>query len=205
MNVEDLRSEVRACQSAQAELRKWKFVVLGTVAALGVGLAEKATEGSRLAIFILPLVALYPDLLVRDYDLRIALITKFMRDNKDIRSTYEDFVAKISKTEYPWVLGQSAMILSTAAACIAAVVLGTLFWMRIAVVPPADGRSMIPSFGSETSAHLLVGSGGLGIFAIIAIEGFFARKYMSIMKLGPEMANEVADATTQPSNPSTAP
>jgi hypothetical protein len=166
MMTETLREEIRSFHAAQADLRKWKFVVIGTVAALGVGLAEHAGNGSRLALFILPFLALYPDMLVWDYDLRIAVITAFIRKNELDGAEYEKFVHEKMAVKNPWIFGQAAALVSTIIVSFAVGVMGGLFWFDIAKVPPAGATyNILPSFNAKESAILLLvsASGGVGL------------------------------------------
>lgn len=103
---------------------KWKFVVVGAVAATGFGLLPDQKEGSMLALTVLPWLAWYADTLYRDYDLRIGTITSFIRGNRTQSWEYEMFLtSERAANKFP-VLGMIAVLLPTVAVCLGVAAVG---------------------------------------------------------------------------------
>ena len=118
--VEKLRDEMRDLKVSIRDLLKWKLVLTGSVTAAGLGFTGQSTPNAYLAISTTPLIAAYCDLLIRDYELRVAIQAAYLRSNGDSEySKYEAFLEEqsIKDTEW-WILRRDAMLLSSLATCI---------------------------------------------------------------------------------------
>ena len=109
-DVDKLREEVLLYQEQQGKLRLWKLVAIGAIASVSLGVAKQSEKHFWLFALI-PLVSLYVDLILRQLDLRICIIAKFIR-SKDLGllSEYEraietDEFSKIRAWQFNEILG----------------------------------------------------------------------------------------------------
>lgn len=127
---DQLRDEVNAFQMSRAELFKWKFVLVGSAMAAGLGFSERVPMGSAWVLILTPGLALYCDLLILDYDSRIAVIAAFLRGARDsaVHAAYEEYIVQ-REFASAWIFGRMALWLSTAAVCSVVVLYGV--YLRI--------------------------------------------------------------------------
>lgn len=117
--VEKLRDEMRDLKVSIRDLLKWKVVLTGSVTAIGLGFTGPSTPNAYLAMSAAPLIAAYCDLLIRDYELRVAIQAAYLRSNGDSEySKYETFLEEqnIKDTEW-WILRRNAILLSSLIIC----------------------------------------------------------------------------------------
>jgi len=161
--VSKLRDEVIGFQKAKAELLRWKLVAIGTASAAGLGLSEFKGLGERpiILLSLVPLLAAYCDVVSRDYDIRIALIGRFLRVAGGPFSRYE-----LSLAGQSWRFNKAATRGSSIGAC--------LFVLAVAL-------SRLPECDWATLSALIL-SGLLGIVLVWWVE----REYGCRMRvLGP--------------------
>ena len=118
--VEKLRDEMRDLKVSIRDLLKWKVVLTGSVTAIGLGFTGPNTPNAYLAMSAAPLITAYCDVLIRDYELRVAIQAAYLRSNGDSEySKYEAFLEKqnIKDTEW-WILRRDAMLWSSLLICI---------------------------------------------------------------------------------------
>lgn len=93
---EQLSRQLIEAQKIHSDLLKWKMIVVAALGAVGLGLSGSAGETSLvkpyLVLCCIPLVCAYIDLLARHLSLRILVIAKFLR--KDREDPYQDFAQK---------------------------------------------------------------------------------------------------------------
>ena len=124
--AEKLRDEILGFQKAQFELIRWKLIATGATIITAFS-GTNTLELSWLALTILPIIVVYCDLIGRDYDIRISLIAIFLRRQGGEYGAYEDFLREpfVSKAQ-PWVLGNTAMRMSSVIVCILVILVGLL-------------------------------------------------------------------------------
>ena len=77
-------------KKSRIDLLKWKFIVIAALGsiALGVGIRNENSQFPQEATFcLIPLVCVYVDLLCRHLNLRILVISKFIRTVSDLDLT----------------------------------------------------------------------------------------------------------------------
>jgi hypothetical protein len=109
-----LRQELMEFQKSQSELLRWKLVAIGGV--FGLAFTHPQTT---LVLIVVPLVAVYCDLLYRNYDIRIALISWHLAEIDEGWRAYEN-----SLSGSPWFLNSGATLLASLGACVCAAVAG---------------------------------------------------------------------------------
>lgn len=125
-----LREEIRQLQAESADLKKWKFLVTGSVAAAALGFVEHAPNGSAHALALLPFLALYADLLCVDHDMKIFVTAAYLKTtttdaNKELRD-YELFYDALRKRGiWWWFAGWAASFGSSIAIAVAVLLYGT--------------------------------------------------------------------------------
>jgi hypothetical protein len=94
--LEFLREEILNAQKVRSDLLKWKLGLVGTLGAVGLGLAGADTAGHPdLVLCAVPFVSVYVDLLCRHLSLRILVIGKYQqRSGVEELAGYEEFVEK---------------------------------------------------------------------------------------------------------------
>ncbi len=168
--VEKLRDEMRDLKVSIRDLLKWKLVLTGGVTAVGLGFTGSSTPNAYLAIGAVPLITAYCDLLIRDYELRVAIQAAYLRSNGDSEySKYEAFLEKqaIKDTEW-WVLRRAAMLLSSLIICVSIGCVAAFQW---------DSQSSIGLLWRLPIVTAFVGS-----IAVIRIQLLYAAKRQSILQ-----------------------
>jgi hypothetical protein len=100
--MEKLRDEILQAESARSDLLKWKLGLVGTIGAAGLGFAGFYRSGQGhhpdLVLAVLPLVAIYVDLLCLHLTLRILVIGSFLAtpqaraaESAEVHREYEKF------------------------------------------------------------------------------------------------------------------
>jgi hypothetical protein len=110
-----LRKELIEFQKAQSVLVRWKLVAIGAI----FGLAFNGTV-SFIVLIVVPLIAVYCDLLYRNYDIRIALISWHLAY---IDNEWFKYQNSLKSFGHPWVLNSSATLLASLAACISVTII----------------------------------------------------------------------------------
>ncbi len=116
---EKLRDELIGMETIIAEFQKWKLIGLGAVFAAGLGLSDSKIVGvsAILALFAVPVVTIYADLLISDYIVRLSLIASYMLRSGGPYSRYERFLhEKGGKRTFLWLFGHVAIALSSVVA-----------------------------------------------------------------------------------------
>jgi hypothetical protein len=179
-----LRDEILQAQRTRSDLLKWKLGLLGVIGSVGLGFAGSRTEKhADLVLCALPLVCLYVDLLCRHLNLRMLVISAFMRrtgaiDPADRMVKAYELSAQEARTMSAFALESFALNWSTAAVSLAVLVYG-VFGANL-----GDAR-----IGFITSAVV----GGLGTLAA-------ARRFDTLSgRLEPRSkANVAAQADAEP-------
>ena len=166
--AETLRNEILGFQKAQADLLRWKLIAVGATAATAFGVATAGQPSRLLVLAIVPLVAVYCDLLSRDYDIRIALIAAFLRRQGGEYGAYEDFIREPGvAVARPWFLGSAATLMSSVMVCI--------FVIWVGIQP-----QLIAGDGVAGPVKTIVVVGVAGILVAIVIEWHFIQVYRRI-------------------------
>ena len=125
---EKLRDELIGMQAAQADIQKWKIIGIGAVFAVGLGFSHSTAGDTSFALFAIPFISVYADLLARDYDLRISVIASFLRSGDDAIASYERAVSRLgSRGIQWWVLGHTAIAVSSVLSNAAVILLVSVF------------------------------------------------------------------------------
>jgi hypothetical protein len=75
-----LRDEILQAQRVRSDLLKWKLALVGTLSAVGLGLAgSRQTSHADLVLCAVPLVSVYVDLLASHLSIRILVIGTYFR------------------------------------------------------------------------------------------------------------------------------
>jgi hypothetical protein len=99
-SMEKLRDEILQCESARADLLKWKLVIAGGVGAAGLGFAgSTGLRHADLVLCVIPPAAVYVDLLCRHLTLKMLVIGTFLAhrtrdDGIPVFAAYETFAAR---------------------------------------------------------------------------------------------------------------
>lgn len=172
MAAEKLRDEIKVLQVSVRDLFKWKLVLTGSVTALGLGFTGSAIPDAYLSIGAVPLIVAYCDLLIRDCDLRIAVIATYLRTEQDNEyGKYENFshLDEIVKIRW-WDLSHTAIKLSSCAAC--------AFVLSLSVF---QARLKIPS--ADFSWVILVVTSIVGIFVVNWTQRTYDKKYDALWQV----------------------
>jgi hypothetical protein len=109
-----LRHELMEFQKSQSELLRWKLVAIGGI--FGLAFIHPV---STIVLIVVPLVAVYCDLLFRNYDIRIALISWYIASTD---KEWFDYERSLGASGTPWFLNSSATLLASLGACASVVV-----------------------------------------------------------------------------------
>jgi len=190
-----LRDEVRDFHAAQADLTKWKFLLVGTLTAIGLGFVEHAPKGSVLALALVPLLALYADCLHVDYDMKIFLIAAYAKstdadDYSECRQ-YEAFVEQlVGKGVWWWLVGWGANFGASLLVSLAVLIAGLL--VADTQSPASNGPSaialvstsavLLDSLTPRVQGRILFVSGVFGCMSQIALQFWYQVVYRRIMR-----------------------
>ncbi|MEI6756496.1 MAG: hypothetical protein FDX18_07200 [Chlorobium sp.] len=180
-----LRDEILGFQKAQFELIRWKLIATGATIITAFS-GTNAQQLSWLAFTILPVVVVYCDLISRDYDIRIALIAFFLQRQGGEYGAYEEFLREpgVSRSR-PWLLGNTAMRMSSAIVCILVILLGLqpklIFGNNIRL---------------ETN-YIPVVAGFAGILLLFLIEQHSREAYERISNMTANSSSQLLDKTSQ--------
>ncbi|WP_432820890.1 glycoside hydrolase family 15 protein [Trichloromonas sp.] len=107
-----LAEEIIEAQKVRSALLKWKLVLVSGLGAAGLGLTSADKGGFLLLLALIPLVAVYVDLLCSSLNLRIILIGRYFAEKTD--DPYEAFVGphRIVFSLEDWALYGSSYCLS---------------------------------------------------------------------------------------------
>ncbi len=107
-----LPDEIMDSQRTRADLLKWKLVLVSGLGAAGIGLQPGSQGDFRFLLALIPLVAVYVDLLCSNLNLRIILIGRYFAEKTD--DPYEPFVGpyRIVFSLEDWALYGSSYFLS---------------------------------------------------------------------------------------------
>ena len=169
--IEKLRDEIRDLKVAIRDILKWKLVLTGSVTATGLGLTSPSNPNAYLAVSAVPLIAAYCDLLIRDYELRVAIQAAYFRTNGDSGySRYEIFLEEpvIRGTAW-WTLRRNGMLLSSLLMCGFIACMGSF--------PQGSQHSSLGLFRMLPIATAFVGA-----IAVISIQILYAARRQSISK-----------------------
>lgn len=171
-STEKLRDNINALQGSLRDISKWKIVLTGSVAALGLGLTGSATPNAYLSIGAIPFIVVYCDLLICDCDLRTGVISTYLRTDKDSEySRYENFLRseEIKRIRW-WDFSHIATQLSSYIACI--------FVLSIAIA------HAILKFSNDGPYWIfLVIISILGIIVVNWIQRTYNKKYYELFNL----------------------
>lgn len=128
---EKLRDEIMALHAAQRDLVRWKLIGVGVLASIALGLSSSA-KPIGMAICLVPFFVAYCDLLCREYDLRVAVISAFFRNNaqdqsEDVFVEYEQFIKSqdIGRLNL-WIFGHASIVFSSSFACSLTLIVGSI-------------------------------------------------------------------------------
>ena len=76
-----LKEEINKTHDAEHDLAKWKLVVTAALGAAAFGLLGNGGKTNYWALLFIPFVCVYIDLFKYQYELRVLLIARFLRDN----------------------------------------------------------------------------------------------------------------------------
>jgi hypothetical protein len=110
---QELRTEIIEAEKVQADLLKWKFIVIAAVASVSLGFSGSSsstttttsnltettsnlTEGTQLLLWLVPFICAYVDLISIHLMMRIDTIGNFLRVSG---SAYERFVDKVRNSK----------------------------------------------------------------------------------------------------------
>jgi hypothetical protein len=182
--LEKLRDELIEFEKIIAEFQKWKLIGIGALFAAGLGLSETNLGGnSTLALLAVPMLTVYADLLIRDYDIRLCLIARYMRPDPGEFGKYERFLRTAATKGRHWVFGHVASAGSSVLAN------GAVVWL--AYVP-----GVVKTGGSPNIHLILIVSAWIGIaFAIVtySVYGWLVTQIFAQMR---EPATGDASQTT---------
>jgi hypothetical protein len=92
--MEKLRDEILQCESTRADLLKWKLAIAGGIGAAGLGFAGSVDlRHADLVLCVVPLVAVYVDLLCRHLTLKMLVIGTFLTQPEPASGLAEVFAA----------------------------------------------------------------------------------------------------------------
>jgi hypothetical protein len=137
--LEKLRDELIEFEKIIADFKKWKFVGIGAVFAAGLGLSVSHFGNPLLALLAVPMVTIYADFLIRDYDIRFCRIASYMRSASGEFGKYENWLSIAPTRRKHWVFGQIASI------CSSLVANGAVLWLAAscsAVGPGSASRQI---------------------------------------------------------------
>ncbi|GAA5510076.1 hypothetical protein [Novipirellula caenicola] len=173
--ADKLRDESMQYQAAKRDLLKWKLILTGTVSAFGLGFTQSTVPHAHLALCVVPLIAVYCDLLIRDYDLRIAIKGFFVvRYDVEGYAEYEQFInsSPISPLKW-WLFSDVAISWTSLLLCVFVAAVGGGYGM---VTPLHDSVSWV-----ALPAMALIGAG-----LIVAVHVVFKRKHRAMHKAAKE-------------------
>jgi hypothetical protein len=161
--LEKLRDELIEFERIIAEFQKWKLIGIGAVFAAGLSLSEGSDLGGNaaLALIAIPMVTVYADFLIRDYDLRLCLIARYMRPLAGEFGDYERFLSESVTKGKHWLFGHVASACSSLAAN------GAVLWL-------ASTSSVVKAGAKPDVAHILVIGAWVGIALAILTQGTYA-------------------------------
>lgn len=168
--VDKLKDEMRDLKVSIRDLLKWKLILTGGVTAAGLGFTGSSTPNAYLAISAVPLIATYCDLLIRDYELRVAIQAAYLRLHGDNEySKYEAFLEEqVIKDTGWWMLRRAAVLLSSLVICVSIGCVSALQW---------DSQSSI-----NLLWRLPIATAFVGFVAVIRIQVLYAAKRQSILQ-----------------------
>jgi hypothetical protein len=125
-SFEKLRDEILEYRKSQSEFIRWKLLAIGSAAVIGLGLGEKGSgDAPILVLCVIPFMVVYSDLILAQYELRIAAIAWFLRRKDQVYGEYEKYLewADIAKS-YWYVMEGAAIVISSLLSCGALIVVG---------------------------------------------------------------------------------
>ena len=152
--MEQLRDEIVETERTRNDLLKWKLVLTGGLGAAGLGFAgTKRLNHADLVLAAIPPVALYVDLLCRNFAIKMLVIGTFFRTEKGSSSTttslakYESFVETVRgltwgrspRKRNAFALEDWALAFSTSALSGALVRYALSTWSRFSIVFALSG------------------------------------------------------------------
>jgi len=165
---EKLRDEIIEFQKARADILRWKLIAIGGVGAAGLSLSASSgqgADGKYMVLAIIPFVAAYCDAVGRDFDLRIALIARFLWLKEGPFFQYESFVAGGRK--YWWLVGLAANLGASLIAC-------TLVFL-VGCSPSVTGRT-----GGASTALMV--SAVIGAVLVALVEVGYSQRLRNLRK-----------------------
>jgi hypothetical protein len=149
-----LKEEINKTQEAEHDLAKWKLGVTAALGSLAFGLTKDSNPNYWLLLFI-PFVCAYIDLYAYQYQSRIAVIARFLRENPSddpLLQTYE-MACQEWRRQGIFSLGRRAGF----GCSIAATILSPAFYF----IRNWDYLSVHPRTGMHTAAAIVWLSGFL--------------------------------------------
>lgn len=182
--LEKLRDELIEFEKIIAEFQKWKLIGIGAVFAAGLGLSESLHGNSPLALLAVPMLTVYADFLIRDYDIRLCLIARYMRPRPGEFGEYERFLSTAPTRGRHWVFGHLASAGSSILAN------GAVIWLACA-------SGIVKSGGAPNVSSILVISAVIGI--VLAILTYVV--YISLVRRIFDKSKEPPRVAERPSRP----
>ena len=79
--MEGLRDEVIATHQTRADLLKWKVILIAAIGSVAFGFTNGSNSPHHVLLALMPLVCLYVDTVARHLNLRIEVISAFIRSD----------------------------------------------------------------------------------------------------------------------------
>jgi len=94
--MEAYKKEIIEAENARVNLFKWKLFLVAIISGIALGLTKhelnQITEVAKYAIFLIPLVCVYVDVLTRHLQIRILVISEFFQRYRMIDSFQDGIV-----------------------------------------------------------------------------------------------------------------
>ena len=173
MSVSDnLRSELRGFQKIQADLSRWKLIVIGAVFSYALGkngLGQPDASPSLVVLAVAPPLAVFFDALQYSYDLRVGLIAFHLKRVNHRYRAYEDWLGRIlDKGVRLWQFSQLANWVPTTMVCFI-----LLVWAILSI----QGKA---SLWASPSQMLLAASATLSLVLLLLAAFLFSHRWRAI-------------------------
>jgi len=175
-DIDRLYDDLLAMGKAQDDLHRWKAIALGAIFSVALGFADESNR--VLALAGVPFVTTYVDLLIRNHDLRIGPLLRFIAAQDGLEPRFVRYLG--TSGIHTARFANIATVFSSLVANIAALVLLLLTW-------PSDlGRAEISVSGN----YVLVALFGLGILTAAVVSELSRRWYREVRRADPERPSQ---------------
>jgi hypothetical protein len=185
-----LKKEINETVELMQDLAKWKLFVTAILGAAAFGLAENGTPQYWLLLFV-PFVCAYIDLYYYQYELRVGVLSRFLRENgetEEVLQKYELECDEVRKRNIYFSLGRWATLSSSLGMSAAGPVLYALHHHYY-----PGGRSERELLVPPSVAVVLWGVGVLLVLFLWSLCNFESGKLSGVRKQGEAGAPESKD------------